>query len=684
MQADSSKPSSNYRFWVLGAICILTFICFSNSLHNQFSIWDDDVYVTNDTTIRALNAANLKTIFTEDITKNNYHPFCMLSLALNYQFAKLSPPTYYLTNILIHLANIVLVFFFITKLCERLKLKDTDSFLIASFAALWFGIHPLHVESVSWIAERKDVLYTFFYLLGLLAYIKQWSVVSGQWSVVNRQQSVANPPFTIHHLQFTIKNKWYWYTFLLFVASCLSKPMAVVFPLSLIALDFFYGRIATKKDFVPILIEKAPFFIASILFGAFAVYTQRRVGAIADFNKLTIMERIMYACYGFDMYLYKLINPTFLSTFYPYPYRYISGYLPFIYYAAPFIAILIVALPVYITYKRNRTYFSVVVFSYGFFIVNVIFVLQFISCGAAIMADRYSYVSSIGILFGAAYFINELIKRVPSLKMGIITLLLILSSCLSYICYQRTKVWHDSISLLTDAVSKYPFRALLSYKWLGKAYLENGDTDKAVENYGILAQLNAGDAKVYDELGNIYLGRRDYKDAMTLYEKSLREQGNVYITYVDRSLAYAAAGDSANAIRDYAQALRLSPEAEKLYSDRSFNMEQSQKFKEAISQYSVLILLHPNNPYYYFYRGVAKFSINQMNSSISDFKAAVKFNSPLVSPSAAFNLAIACDSVGDIPGAIEYGNIATQMGAPPKPGFMEKLKMKEERLKGKR
>src|SRR3984957_17871410 len=246
---------------VLAAICVLTFFCFSNSLHNQFTNWDDDVYVTHDTTIQALNAHNLKKIFTEDITKNNYHPFCMLSLAINYHFTQLAPTTYYLTNILIHIANVILVFFLFIQLCRQLKLTENGSFLIAAFGALWFGVHPLHVESVSWIAERKDVLYTFFYLAGLLTYIKCIST------------------FKIQNLKFNINTKWYWFTFTLFIFSCLSKPMAVVFPLTMLCIDFLYGR---KLNF-KLITEKSIFFLGALIFGAYAYYTQNRTGAIADF-----------------------------------------------------------------------------------------------------------------------------------------------------------------------------------------------------------------------------------------------------------------------------------------------------------------------------------------------------------------------------------------------------------------
>lgn len=622
-------------------------------MHNQFTNWDDDVYITHDTAIQSLTAHNLTRIFTEDITKNNYHPLCMLSLAINYHFSKLAPASYYITNIIIHIANAVLVFLLITQLCYYLKLKDTDSFFIAAFTSLWFGVHPLHVESVAWIAERKDVMYTFFYLLGLLAYLKQ---------------------FNIQNSEFKIKSKWFWICFLMFILSCLSKPMAVVFPLSLLCIDYLLGR---KPEF-KLLTEKTIFFLAALVFGGYAYYTQNRTGAIADFNKLTIAERIMYASYGFDMYLYKLINPSFLSTFYPYPYRYIDGSLPFIYYAAPFIAIAVVVLPLYITYKFNRKYFMVVAFAAAFFIANIIFVLQLISCGAAIMADRYSYVSSIGILFCLAYFLNQLVNRLPAFKTAIVTIALVLSSVLAYGTYERTKVWHNSETLYKDAITKYPYRALLSYKWLGYYYMDQGDTNSAVQTLGVLAQLNAGDAKIYDILGNIDVIHGDYKSALDLYNKSMAQQNNVYLTYVDRSIVEASLGDSTNALKDYAIAMQLNRDAEKRYAEHSFTMVQAKKYKEVIGQYNTLLTITPTNPYYRFYRAVAKFGLNDMHGAITDFEAAYKANIKDVSSVAAFNLAVACDSVGDDHTALFYADAATKLGMPPQADFVKKLNYKEQ------
>jgi len=640
----------NKRTLTLVAICVLTFICFHYSLHNQFTNWDDDVYVTNDQYIKALTWDNLKTIFTEDITKNNYHPLCMLSLAINYYFTQLQPATYYLTNILIHIANVVLVFFLFTQLCKRLKIAEEGTYFIASFGALWFGIHPMHVESVSWIAERKDVLYTFFYLAGLLVYLKH----------VEKAQP-----------------KWYWFTFVLFIASCLAKPMAVVFPLSLVCIDFVLaGKFNWKA-----IIEKIPFFIVSALCGGYAVYRQHATGAIASFGTLSFAERIMYPCYGFVMYIYKFFNPSFLSTFYPYPYRYVDGWLPGIYYAAPFIAIALLAVPLIILYKKDREYFKIAVFGYAFFIFNIVMELQFISVGAAIMADRYSYVAYIGLFFMMAYFLYELVRRMPSIKAVVLAVLLFWSGLLSYLCYQRTFVWHNAETLLTDAITKYPYRALLSYKWLGNYYMDQGNMDKALDNFSVLTSLNAADAKIYDQVGNIYNGKGEYDKAVTSFGKSLQIQNNFYKTYLDLSLSYAALGDTAKEGQCFVIAYKLNPDCEKKWADDGFNRVQSKQYNLAIMQYTMLLKINPANPLYYFYKGVALFGLNRIDEATALWKTALAFNTKDVAPVTAYNLAVACDSLGNDSAAVRYAKAAKNMGYKVEDDFLGKLEKKAKQRK---
>ncbi len=608
---------------ILAAICIVTFFCFRYTLQNQFTNWDDDYYVTNDKYIRAFTLENLKVIFTQDITKNNYHPLCMLSLAVNYHFAGLNPWSYYLTNILIHIANIILVFFLFIQLCRRLKLTDAAGLFIASFGALWFGIHPMHVESVAWISERKDVLYAFFYVAGLLGYLRY-----------------------IHEGG----KKWYWITFALFVASCLSKPMAVVFPMSLLCVDVLFQR----KDWKKLIKEKLVFFLMSLLCGGFAFYTQSRVGAVASFGLLTIGERIMYASYGFVMYISKIFNPTYLSTFYPYPYRYTTGYLPVIYYAAPFIALGFITLPTWYLYRTKSPYFRMYAFGMGFFLANVIFVLQFISVGAAIMSDRYSYVAYIGLFFLIAWALWEIISRLPALRQPVVGLLLVCSAGLAYLCSERTKAWHDSLSLTSDAIEKYPYRALLSYKWRGNYYFSVGELDKAMEDYGLLAQLNSADARVKTNIAKIEALKAMQGSGIPAGMPDLGAMPKVtpgdksYKVFIDSSLACLKVGDTLGAFRKYIRAISVNPaESEKAAAEIGNNMVQSQQYGLAIMQYNMLMKLNTSNPFYYFLRGCAYFGTNQMKSAIGDWEIAVKMKSKDVQQSAAYNLSVAYDSIGN-------------------------------------
>ena len=328
---------------------LITFICFSPALSSkkEFTNWDDPVYVIEQKLITNLSVDNVKAMFSvhNDVSLN-YHPLTVLSLAVNYHFSKLKPFGYFLTNIFIHLLNTLLVFVFIRKLLSRSfssitasEAKHTlssdgllrrsppgnDKLIIASaIAALLFGIHPMHVESVAWAAERKDVLYCFFFLSSSLVYInyletKKIGLLIG--------------------------------CFILFVCSCLSKAMATPLPLILILLDFYYRRKITWQT----IAEKIPFLLFALWIGITAVHIQSKE-ALADFKIFTLAQRIMFASYGFVMYWVKFFIPVSLSTFYPYP-SLIDGHVPILYYFMPFVAVAIIAIPLFIAYNKNKFIF---------------------------------------------------------------------------------------------------------------------------------------------------------------------------------------------------------------------------------------------------------------------------------------------------------------------------------------
>ena len=260
-QADeTTQKKINFRTCI--AICfivIITFIVFFPSFKCGFTNWDDEDYVTKNSLVVS-NFIHVKEIFKTPVLLN-YHPITMLTFALNYQFGKLNPVGYHLWNVLLHVLNTILVFVFIFIFTKR-------NLLMATIVALFFGIHPMHVESVAWVSERKDVLYVFFFLAALISY-----------------------------LYYKEKGKpiWYSITLLLFILSCLSKAMAVVFPFVLILIDYYtadsISQIAIWKRKTSI--DKIPFFLISLVFGITAYVIQHNGKAMEFMNHFTSFQRLV-------------------------------------------------------------------------------------------------------------------------------------------------------------------------------------------------------------------------------------------------------------------------------------------------------------------------------------------------------------------------------------------------------
>ncbi len=385
----SRKPSSidtiknltennliNNWYWI-GAILLLTIVAFYPSLTCKFVHWDDQAYVSESELIKSLSFENIKRIFSfKSVVALNYHPITILSLAIDYKFAKVNPFYYHLVNVIIHLLNTFLVFLFTYKLSGR-------KLFVGLFVSLFFAIHPMHVESVTWIAERKDVLYTFFFIGGLLTYLKYIE---------------------------SLKRKFLIYTFLLFSLSVLSKAMAVVFPLVLFLIDYYNNRKISLK----VIAEKIPLLILSILFGVLALHLQANE-VIASYYKFGFIMRICFGFYAFSTYIWKMFLPINLSSFYPYPVANAQGMFPLSIFIVSFCGIIfLILIGIFSVLKKEKM--KLFAFGTGFFFVTVVTVLQFFSIGGAVMADRYTYLSYIGLLFVLGTMLNSFISKYPSYK----------------------------------------------------------------------------------------------------------------------------------------------------------------------------------------------------------------------------------------------------------------------------
>ena len=657
------KDSSRLLFIL--AVLAFTFVCYSPALDKskEFTNWDDPEYVTEQKIITSLDFKNIEKMFNiENDVSLNYHPLTVLSLAINYRFSKLNPRGYFLINILFHLLNTFLIFIFLYLLSKK-------KFWLAALSSLFFGIHPMHVESVAWISERKDVLYCFFFLLSCISYLK-----------------------------FLEKKKYILLLlcFVFFILSCLSKAMAVVLPVVLILIDIYYKRKYSWK----LLLEKIPFFVVSVLVGIIAIRIQSH-GAIAKLQAVTLIQRFDFAAYGFMMYWAKLFIPFSLSAFYKYPNLTIYKTVPLIYQLSPFIVIGSLVAIFYWFYKKSKEKFYDVLFGIGFYTITVLLVLQFIMVGSAIMADRYSYLPYTGAFFLLFSMINPSIENEKTKKSFIVTLLSV-AVVFGVLCYQRVKVWNNSDVLWTDVIEKYPYvinqngnvlmvektGVPVAYKNRGKYYRDHGEMEKAFTDYDILIRTNTADAGDCSNMGNIYaLKAKDasqkgdaqeaamlYDKAIEIYNKGLVIQPDDFEIYLDRGITYNLMGKHQDAIDNFKLAAKVKPEEEYLNTNIAFEYLQLKNFEESIRYCSIHLAKNPDDALAYFYRGTSYFNIGKNTEAISDLVKSTNLGPE--NGNAWYNLSMAQNKTGLFNDALQSVINAQKNGFNVAPSYLEELRSK--------
>jgi tetratricopeptide (TPR) repeat protein len=616
------KNSSVKRIIYLLLILLVTFIVYIPSRNAEFTNWDDDGYVTGNMDITSFKKHKSK-LLTETY-EANYHPLTMLSYAFDYSTGKLNPKIYHRTNMVLHLLNVALVFWLIILL--------TGNPEMALICGILFGVHPLNVESVAWISERKNVLYTLFFLSSIISYIKY--IQEG-------------------------KVKFYLFALSLFIFSLLSKGMAVSLSITLIAIDYLYDRELLSKK---ILLEKIPFLVLSVVFGLTAIHAQP-IGTdeIASFRAAPLnnplYEKILYATYNIGQYILKLFVPLKLAAFYPYPDK-TNGVLPLQYYIVPFFIIAIMAGCLILFIKRKNNNSKFILFCSLFFLINIGLVLQLLPVGEAIMADRYVYVPCIGVflLVGLAYkYIIENKPRIRNLFAGALTVYCL---WLSYLAYQRCEVWHDSISLWADEIEKYPTLGF-AYNQRGLAKNELNDLSGALEDFKKCIQLDSFSYMAYSNKGVIESINGNYQTAIKDFDKAV---SNGYTSaYKNRAKAKSLSKDYKGAIEDYSFYLKLNPNDHDIYFTRGLMRYFLKDYSNAIVDYTRAIDLAPESVEVYSNRGVAKSILADYQGAIIDFNKAIEIN-PAYNP-AYYNRAkvklqtgLIQEACTDLQKAAEYGH----------------------------
>ena len=619
----TKKPGTNLQsIIVVLVILIITFFAFSPSLKNEFTNWDDPKYIEENIHIKTLNAEKIKRHFTT-FTDSNYLPFVLLSFSIEYQFAGMDPALYHTTNVILHVLNTLFVFLLIYFLSGRRR-------EVAIIAALGFGIHPMHVESVSWITERKDVLYSFFFLISLIFYFK--------FTNVKRNKAI-----------------FYILSLLFFIFSLLSKSAAVALSIVLILIDFYLGRKFTSR----VIFEKIPFILLSVFFGILAINSQEQ--AIGKLEALTIFDRFIFASYGFIMYIVKFIAPVKLSAFYPYPVDTfpIKEVLPMIYYLSPVIVLGIFA-ALYFSYKKARLY----IFGILFYLATIALVLQFITVGRAIMADRYSYIPYIGLLFivgmlYSKYFHSEK-GRFNRFRIPAMVILIFYGAVLSYVTFERTKVWKNTLTLFSDVIKKYP-NVDTAYKNRGNYYARvTEEYDKALADFNKYIEINPTEPLIYSNRGNLHGLMGNYDLALKDYSRSAELDSTKVDTYVNKGVTYIRMEQYDKALEELNRAAIMEPSNVHVYANRAYANLQAGELENAISDYDFVIANTVENSDNHFYKGIANFRLSRFEEAVKDNTKALQINPK--SAGSYYNRSAAYNKLGEYQKALDDAIKAKELG----------------------
>jgi len=576
---QSRQKAKSILPWLIAAV-LTTLVCFLPMLNNGFTNWDDEYYVVNNSMLRS---PDWHAIFTQSVAAN-YHPLTMATLAANYQISGLHPFSYLLVNLVLHLMNVVLVFLFIYEISAK-------KIAVAFITALIFGVHPMHVESVAWISERKDVLYGFFFLLSLIYY----------WKYLQSGQKLN-----------------YILCFLFFVLSLLSKPAAIILPLVLFLLDFWKGRpinLKTSKD-------KIIFFLFAIVFAAITLKIQTSVAA-AGVRVIPLWTRPFFATYGIMIYFLRFFIPYPLSSFHPFPPMNDLGLMV---YLSP---IFVLLLATFVWWQRKN---RIIVFGFLFYVVNLLLVLQIISVGLTIVSERYTYIPYIGLSFAVFAWLDQRKGsfQKPVSWIAISTVILVFA----FISFRHIPVWKDSGTLWSNVIRHYPgspYARTNRANFLISLAQQPQNKPEADSLYKVaLEDCNAAladdpqHALGYQNRINIFLILNRNREVLADADALVALQPQNSAGYLAKGIVYTRLNQPDSAMPNLNKCLSISPATELALNLRGrLLVNNYQRFSDALADFNKAIELNPSGDYY-LSRSICYYRLGDLAHAKADANTALQ------------------------------------------------------------
>ncbi len=515
------------------ALAILTVIIFWSLKDCGFINFDDDFYVYENAYVQSgLNWNSVIQAFSFELVEisGNWHPLTWLSLMFDHQIFGLSPSGYHLINLLFHVMNTILLFLVLRQM--------TKTLWPSALVACLFAIHPLHVESVAWIAERKDVLSTFF-----------WMLTMGAYSYYVEHPGVRR----------------YFLVLLFFVLGLMAKSMLVTLPFVLLLLDYWplrrfqkikpdpkvQAEVPKRSTIYPLFREKAPLFVLAILSGIATYIAQQNKGYVQSLELFPLSVRIGNAFVAYIIYIKKMIWPSNLAVFYPHS----SLLVPWQVLGSVF---LLIAITLVVIWRAKK--FPYLATGWLWYIGTLVPVIGIVKVGNQALADRYTYIPLIGLFIIVAWGVPDLFKKWNHRKEIFWTSAALSILCLSIITWTQVNYWRNNITL-------YDY------------------TLKVTEDNWI----------IYNSRGNAYKGLGNYKQAIEDYNRTIEIKPNCAVAYYNRGIAYYKLGNYRQAIEDYSEAIEIRPAYVEAYNNRGTVYNILDNCHQAIEDYNKAIQIKPGH-----------------------------------------------------------------------------------------
>lgn len=610
---SASTPLAPWHSYALTALALMG--AYWGVLQLEFLSWDDNVYVTDNILIRNLSGTGLYDIF-RNFVMGNYHPLVILSYALEYAGVALNPKVYHFNNLLLHLGTTLLVL--------SLTYRLTQNRLMALMTALFFGLHPLRVESVAWVTERKDVLYGFFYLLAL-----------NMWVVFREKPSALK----------------YAGILVVFILSCLSKGQAVTLPIAFLLIDIWRGKRLPdfKKDLWWWLT-----LIPSVGFGILAVYAQRYGGNIRSSEAFGVLEQILIGAGSMLFYLPKFILPYPLVPFYPYPHAPLEMW----WYVMPILLLGLLGLTLY-CFKMEKVLFV----GLAFYLLHILPVAQFLPVGNAIAADRYFYIPGLGLAWISAWLLFRFLNNKQASIAGIG-----ISLIWGFLTWKQVPIWKNTESFFHHIIEKDP-SVDFAFVNLGRHLEKKNRKREAVDIYLSGIQNNPDYPDQYNDGGYTlsHLGKHD--SALILLRKAIQLAPKMAEAYNNLGYAFSMMQQFDSSEVYLLKSISLNDQNETAFNNLGSTYSMMGRLPEAIQSYEKAIRLKPGYADAWNNLGSSYGMMGNNAKAMEYFQKALSINPEF--GGAWFNAGIAWQTGGETDKAFEAYRKAARLGHEPAIQFLK-------------